>query len=288
MGKSCARAASLLLTTLTSQTARNLMADAECNELTPAAHAFYCDALRTMKKAGLSFMVGGAYALERYTDIARHTKDLDVFVRPPDCRRVLELFKAKGYLVDLLYPHWLGKVYRGDEFLDVIFSSGNGLAEVDDIWFAHACRSRVMGIDILLCPPEETIWSKAFIMERERYDGADVAHLLRACAADLDWSRLLVRFGEQWRLLLVHLILFGYIYPSHRDAVPGWVMEQLIGRLQLELRDHSPAPPICRGTLLSREQFLADIFRWGYKDPRLRPQGKMSAAAIAHWTAAIK
>ena len=26
---------------------------------------------------------------------------------------------------------------------------------------------------------EESLWQKAFIMERERYDGADVAHLLR-------------------------------------------------------------------------------------------------------------
>jgi hypothetical protein len=58
---------------------------------------------------------------------------------------------------------------------------------------------------------EETIWSKAFVMERERYDGADIAHLLRASAERLDWHRLLERFDAHWPVLLSHLILFGFI-----------------------------------------------------------------------------
>jgi hypothetical protein len=45
---------------------------------------------------------------------------------------------------------------------------------------------------------------------------------------------------------------------------------------------------LCRGTLLSREQYIADIEQWGYRDPRLKPEGKMDSAAIAHWTAAIQ
>ena len=44
---------------------------------------------------------------------------------------------------------------------------------------------------VLLAPPEEMIWSKAFVCERERYDGADVNHLLRACGRQMDWQRLL-------------------------------------------------------------------------------------------------
>jgi len=48
-------------------------------------------------------------------------------------------------------------------------------------------------------------------MERERYDGADIAHILRARAADLDWERLLERFAGHWHVLLSHLILFEYL-----------------------------------------------------------------------------
>jgi hypothetical protein len=33
---------------------------------------------------------------------------------------------------------------------------------------------------------EEVIWSKAFVTERERYDGADIMHVLLACAETLD------------------------------------------------------------------------------------------------------
>ena len=63
--------------------------------------------------------------------------------------------------------------------MDVIFNSGNGVARVDDLWFDHAPRTNVLGVIVRLSPAEEMIWSKAFIQERERFDGADVLHLLR-------------------------------------------------------------------------------------------------------------
>jgi hypothetical protein len=131
------------------------------------------------------------------------------------------------------------------------------------------------------------VWSKGYIMERERYDGADVAHIIRACGAELDWSRLLRRFGRDWPVLLTHLILFGYIYPAERKQIPAWVMHKLVRRLSEEHKSGDAAERVCRGTLLSREQYLPDIRRWKYKDPRLSPLGKMSQEAVAHWTAAI-
>ena len=93
-----------------------------------------------------------------------------------------------GFATELTFPHWLGKAYAGDRFIDLIFSAGNGVAAVDDLWFAHAPPGEVLGVPVRLCPPEEMIWSKAFIMERERYDGADVAHLILACGRELDWA----------------------------------------------------------------------------------------------------
>src|SRR5262249_17967308 len=152
--------------------------------------------LATLQRAGLPFLVGGAYALERYTCIRRNTKDFDIFVRPADSRRVLDVLAAAGYRTEVTFSHWLGKAYCGDDFLDVIFSSGNGLARVDDEWFLYAVGAEVFGLLVKLCPPEEMIWQKAYIVERERYDGADVAHLLRGCGPRLDWPRLLRRFGR--------------------------------------------------------------------------------------------
>ena len=67
------------------------------------------------------------------------------------------------------------------------------------------------------------VWSKAFVMEKYRYDGADVAHLLLRQGASLDWKRLLRRFGRHWRVLLSHLVLFEFIYPGQRVVPPALV-----------------------------------------------------------------
>ena len=99
---------------------------------------------------------------------------------------------------------------------------------------------------------------KAYIMERERFDGADIAHILQSCAEKLDWPHLVHRFGPDWRVLLSHLVLFGYIYPGERDKIPAAIMDDLIARLQSEKRT-AGADRICRGTLLSRKQYLLDI-----------------------------
>jgi hypothetical protein len=107
----------------------------------------------------------------------------------------LRALERAGYLTEVSFPHWLGKAHCGDYFVDVIYSSGNGVARVDDEWFQHAPRDQVFDLPVRLCPVEEMIWSKAFVQERERFDGADVAHLLLCCAPRLDWERVLRRFG---------------------------------------------------------------------------------------------
>ena len=38
---------------------------------------------------------------------------------------------------------------------------------------------------------------------------------------------VLRRFGSDWRLLLNHLILFGFVYPSERSRIPDWVIRKL-------------------------------------------------------------
>lgn len=241
-----------------------------------------------LQAAQVPVLVGGSYALERYTGIARHTKDFDLFVRPTDAERVLAVLAGAGFQTELTFPHWLGKASCAGDVIDIIFSSGNGVARVDDEWFANAPRETVLDIDVALCPAEEMIWSKAYVMERERYDGADIAHLLHAAASSLNWSRLLRRFAEHWRVLLSYLVLFGFLYPSARTKIPAWVMHELLGRLQDELTAVPPTEPVCLGTLLSREQFLVDLECLGYQDGRLVPRPTMTPEQIAHWTAAIK
>src|SRR5205085_11380786 len=114
--------------------------------------------------------------------------------------------------------------------VDIMFNSVNGLCPVEDTWFEHAVPGILFGRSVMLCPPEELIWAKAFVMERDRFDGADIAHLWSAKGHDFDWARLLKRFHSHWRVLLAHLMLFGYIFPSERSKVPDWLMKELIRR----------------------------------------------------------
>jgi hypothetical protein len=258
--------------------------------LDPRTFEFYGRALRALNAAGVAYLVGGAYAFERYTGIARHTKDFDIFVRPDDLDRAFATLAATGCDTEITFPHWLGKARCGDDLVDIIFSSGNGVAAVDDLWFIHAVDETVLGIPAQVMPAEEMIWSKGFIMERERYDGADVAHILRARAHLLDWPRLIGRFGRHWRVLLSHLVLFGFVYPTERSRVPAWVTQELMQRLA---RESASVPtvgnaPVCRGPLLSRAQYLVDIEQWGYRDVRLTHESAMSSDDIKLWTEGIK
>lgn len=255
--------------------------------LPPGDEAFYRHVLELLNAAGVPYLVGGAYAFNAYTGIERHTRDIDLFVRRADFERVAQALAPAGYETELTYPHWLGKVRSGEVFVDLVFNSGNGLTAVDAVWFERAADAVVLGVPVRIVPVEEMIWSKAFVMERERYDGADVAHLLRARAGTLDWPRLLERVGPHWRVLLSHLVLFGFIYPAERERVPAWLMERLLERLREEMGAPAPQTGVCGGTLLSREQYLPDVHRQGYGDARQRPFGTMSAEDIAAWTEAI-
>src|SRR5574341_2258251 len=170
-------------------------------------HCFYRRVIEKINASAIPYLIGGGYALGLYLDSAREPKDLDIFLRRADVEAILTLLNEDGYKTELCFPHWLGKITCGEYCIDVIFSSGNGICEVDDVWFEHAIAGTVFNLPINICPPEEMIWTKAFVMERERYDGADVAHLLRACGKQIDWRRLLRRFEPHWRVLLSHLIL---------------------------------------------------------------------------------
>ena len=75
--------------------------------------------------------------------IDRSTKDLDIFVRPRDVHPLLRASAAAGYEADLVFSHWLAKIRSPSGFIDVIFSSGNGVAVVDDEWFEHATEREV-------------------------------------------------------------------------------------------------------------------------------------------------
>ena len=271
-------------------------ADEPAAQLDAETKAFYLRALDILDDAKVPFVVAGAYALAYHAGIVRHTKDLDLFVRRQDVPTALEALEQNlGTRSDWAHPHWLAKSYAAESdgtdgaFIDFIFRSANGMCEVDDAWLDAACPGDVLGRPTPLCPAEEIIWSKAWVMARERFDGADIAHLVQARGHELDWRRLVHRFASSRnggeRVLLGHLLFFGFAYPAEREKVPAWVLEELMDRVRAE----SPATgKVCRGTMVSWDQYLPDVKDRGYADARIRPHGALSRAEVEQWTNAEK
>jgi hypothetical protein len=225
-------------------------------------------AVGLLHEAGVPFVVGGAYAYATYTGIYRDTKDLDLFPRKPDAIRALEVLEKDGWRTERPDEVWLYKAYKGDYFVDFIFSSGNGVATVDDEWFTHAKKATIFGYECLIAPAEEMIWSKAFVTERERYDGADINHLILKAGREMDWDRILRRFDRYWEVLLSHLMMFRFAYPCERDLVPTWLMTELMSRTLDTLKEGNWDERLCRGTLISKVNYIVDINHWGYRDGR--------------------
>ncbi|MDE3814771.1 hypothetical protein I7I49_31895 [Sinorhizobium meliloti] len=230
------------------------------------AEAFVAEAIAELGRSQIPFLIAGTFAVSAHTGISRPTKDLDVFCKPGDYTRILNHFKALGYAVEIEDDRWLGKVFKGKSFFDVIFSSPNGTMMVTDAWFANALLTEIGASTCAIVAPTELVWSKAFIQLRHRYDGADVAHLILKAHDRIDWARLLGYMEAHWEVLLIHLLNFRWIYPSERDKVPLWLMDELLSRLAAQRDLPLPLTKICRGRMYSRPDYEIDVKEWGFAD----------------------
>jgi len=230
------------------------------------AHAFYEEALNLLIESGAPFMLGGAFAMFHYTGIYRDTKDLDIFCKPSDYPRIMKFFAERGFKTDLYDVRWLCKIYKGDYFIDIIFDTVNNICRVDDTWLEHAPKARFANCDVRMLPAEELVFCKIYVQNRERYDGADVNHILLKAGKNFDWKRLLFRLDPHWHILLSQILQFQFVYPSeYHDIIPRWLFEELMKRAH-EQYDLPPAfEKVCRGPMIDQTQYEVDIKQWNYK-----------------------
>lgn len=232
----------------------------------PEAEAFYRKSLEHLRASGIPFLLAGTYAVCAYTGINRATKDLDVFCRAGDYPRILAHFRKLGFDAEVEDERWIAKVRCGQHFFDIIFNSTIAITPINDHWFAESHTAEVYGIPIQLTPPTELIWSKAFVQDRCRYDGADVAHLILKQHQTIDWRRLLSYMEQQWEVLLIHVLNFRFIFPSERDNIPRWLFDELVTRLVERADQPESQMKVCRGRLFSRSDYFVDVMEWGFAD----------------------
>jgi hypothetical protein len=243
--------------------------DLQTPEFNPPAGSemFYAECLRVLARSRIPFLVSGTYAVGCYTGVTRPTKDVDVFARPGDSMKVLSFFRDQGFTVEVVDERWLGRVLRGERFMDVIWNMPTVGVPVSDAWFESAPLVEIYGVPVRLVPPTELVWSKIFVQDRHRYDGADIAHLFLKVHEQIDWTRLLAQMELHWEVLLIAVLNFRYVYPSERQAIPRWLLDELLQRVQRQQAMPAPGVKVCRGRIFSPRDYQPDVAEWGFSEP---------------------
>jgi hypothetical protein len=220
------------------------------------------EVLVMLEEKSFPYAVSGAFALRQHTGICRFTKDLDLFMTARTSREVLPYLQRQGFECEVKDPVWLSKVHRGEYFVDLITGMSNAIVVVEDSWIERACPAVVHGVKTRVLAPEELVASKIFVAKRERFDGADIAHIIYGTYPNFDWARELELMGEHWEMLLWSLLLFRYVYPAQTHYVPAGVWGELLQRLQNQIARPDPRAKF-RGSLVDELMFAIDLNEWG-------------------------
>jgi hypothetical protein len=191
----------------------------------------YRSVIRAARRRGVQFGLGGAFGYASYTGDWRNTKDLDLFVVPKDRDAMIQVLLDEGledYYGQMRYDRrWIYRGYRDDTIVDLIWAMANQRAQVDQHWFDAARTTEIRGEPMLVIPPEELLWQKIYIVQRDRCDWPDVLNLIYALGPALDWAHLLRRMEDDWPLLGAVLSMYSWLCPARARELPRWLWERL-------------------------------------------------------------
>jgi hypothetical protein len=231
----------------------------------PEQRQLFREVLQVLNQGGVPYVVSGAFALQEHTGIWRDTKDLDVFLPAQHVPHALECLVNDGFECSVVDPVWLAKAHRGDFYVDLICGMSNAVIIVEESWIERGMPTHIVGVPVRVLAPEELIASKLFVTRRERFDGADIAHVIYGTRGQLDWERLLQLAGSHWEMLFWALVLFRYVYPARTAYVPAYLWDALLQRFQNELAHPDPHAKF-RGSLVDEKMFAIDVHEWGLEN----------------------
>jgi hypothetical protein len=216
----------------------------------------YKQVLSEARKRNLRFAVGGGLAAMTYAGQWRDTKDIDLYVMPRDRDKMVALVTEAGlrdyYDVEPYDRAWIYRSYHGDTIVDVMWAMANQRAQVDEGWLSGP-EVEAGGECFRLLAAEEEVWSKLYVLQRDRCDWLDALNLIYAVGPELDWSRLLGRVAEDAALLAAVLSVLAWISPDRARELPAWLWREL------QIR----APAASGGLELTRERArLLDSRPW--------------------------
>jgi hypothetical protein len=176
-----------------------------------------CDAL---EGAGVPYLFMGGIASMVHGRTS-WTHDLDVFIRRGDEPTAVDALVAAGYRLDPAPSSWLSKLWMGEIYLDVIYSS-TGPVDLDDAMLERGTSAEVWGRRVPVLGPEDLVVTKALAHgEETAHYWWDALAIFAKC--ELDWDYLLTRARRGPRRMLSLLL-----YAQSTDlAVPDHVIRRL-------------------------------------------------------------
>ncbi len=193
--------------------------------------AVYAQAMAIARAREVAFAIGGGLAVSLYTGQWRPSRDIDLYVLTEQRQALIDGLLAAG-LRDLhddkpYDRNWIFRATRDDVIVDVIWATANQTAQVERRWLASGARAELHGVELPLLAPEEVLWSKVHVMQRDRCDWPDLLNLLYTQGPLLHWSRLLTLLAGDERLLGALLQLFAWVAPARAQQLPAWLWGKL-------------------------------------------------------------
>lgn len=225
-----------------STTAENTADIQPWSQLVPdEAWAAYREVLSRAQQLGIPFGLGGGFAYSYYVKRWRDTKDIDLYILPETRDTMVDVLGQAGfydYYVKLAYDRrWIYRGYRDGLITDLIWAMANQRTQVDLEWLTRGPRIQIRDITLNVIPVEELIWSKLYVLQRDRSDWPDVLAILYVQGEHLDWDRLLGRLDDDARLLGGVLNVLAWMCPDQTARMPAWVLDRVGVRLPTESCD---------------------------------------------------
>ena len=157
------------------------------------------DAIAAVERAGIDYLLVGGLAVVALGRL-RHSRDIDLLVRPDDARTALDALGHAGFETKDVNPHWIFKAFRGELQVDLIFKL-RGDIYLDEEMLRRSRVETYRGIRVRVAPAEDLIVIKALTHDEEtpRHWHDALALIARG---GLDWDYLLRRAAKGPRRIL--------------------------------------------------------------------------------------
>ena len=191
----------------------------------------YKPVIDNLRAKGVRFALGGGLAFSEYAHRIRNTKDLDLYVLPWEKEAAIAALLEAGfsdYFDEKPYDRsWIFRGHQGHVIVDLIWTAPNHRVQVDPRWVSRGRDVIIHGCRLKLIPPEELIWAKLFVVQRDRNDWTDLLNILDTVGPMMDWRHLLDRVGVDAALLGGLLSVYRWLSPDKSKRLPPWVWEKV-------------------------------------------------------------